>query len=320
MSTSNAPLPDKPLAGANAPLDEVMLAMDVVDTLRHDEAMLQKDLSSTDRRADLVTRLRNIYAAQGIEVPDHILEDGVTALEDERFAYHPPKAGLNRALGKIYINRSKWGRPLLFIAAMAGLAWTINYAAIEGPAKARAAQQAKLLAQDIPAQLEAARSKALGIASTDNARAQIMALYEDGQSAAQSGQAEQAQSLTDRLELLGLDLGQSYNLRIVSRPGESSGVFRLNDDNEAVKNYYLIVEAISPSGQIVPVTIISEEDQVTKRVEIWGVRVPAQIYNNVAADKGDDQIIQNAIIGSKPRGAIEPSYNVTVLGGKIVTW
>lgn len=320
MSTINSPLPDKALAGANAPLDEVMLAMDVVDTLRHDEAMLEKDLTSAERRADLVARLRSIYAAQGIEVPDHILEEGVSALEDERFAYHPPKAGLGRSLGKIYINRRKWGRPLIFIAAMAGLAWTVNYAAIEGPAKARAEQQASLLTEHIPARLESARSHALDIASTEELRALISTLYDEGVMAAQNGQAEPAEAVTERLEQLSFDLHQIYTVRIVSRPGESSGVFRLNDDNQAVKNYYLIVEAISPSGETLPITISSEEDQVTRRVKIWGVRVPAQVYNTVAADKQDDQIIQDAIIGTKTRGTLEPIYSVNVLGGRIISW
>ena len=58
-------------------LDDVMLAMDVVDTLRHNERMIASDLSADDREAALIERLRRIYKSQGIEVPDHILRDGV---------------------------------------------------------------------------------------------------------------------------------------------------------------------------------------------------------------------------------------------------
>ena len=36
-----------------APLDELMLAMDVVDTLRHKELVLARELSADDRDEDL---------------------------------------------------------------------------------------------------------------------------------------------------------------------------------------------------------------------------------------------------------------------------
>jgi len=42
--------------------------MDVVDTLRHETKLLERDLSVEDREAQLIERLREIYTAQGIEV------------------------------------------------------------------------------------------------------------------------------------------------------------------------------------------------------------------------------------------------------------
>src|SRR3712207_8628772 len=42
-------------------LDEVMLAMDVVDTLRHQESLVNRELSEEDRDAQLLQRLRDIY-------------------------------------------------------------------------------------------------------------------------------------------------------------------------------------------------------------------------------------------------------------------
>ena len=72
-------------------LDDIMLAMDVVDTLRHEREMIASDMNAGERREDLINRLRGIYNAQGISVPDDVLMDGVMALEEERFAYHPPK-------------------------------------------------------------------------------------------------------------------------------------------------------------------------------------------------------------------------------------
>ena len=64
----------------------------------------------------------------------------------------------------------------------------------------------------------------------------------------------------------------------------------------------------------------SEEDQQTKRVNAWGIRVSERVFNAVADDKADDQIIQNAVIGEKKRGKLDADYTIPVLGGRIVEW
>ncbi len=67
---------------AGAPLDDVMMAMDVVDTLRHAEKLVERELSSDERARQLKERLRQIYTSQGLAVSDRILDEGVAALED----------------------------------------------------------------------------------------------------------------------------------------------------------------------------------------------------------------------------------------------
>ena len=74
-----------------APLDDVMLAMDVVDTLRHNQDLVARELAGEARETQLIERLRTIYHQQGIEVTDAILKQGVAALEESRFVYTPPK-------------------------------------------------------------------------------------------------------------------------------------------------------------------------------------------------------------------------------------
>lgn len=320
MSTSNAPLPDKALAGADAPLDEVMLAMDVVDTLRHDHAMLEADLNSATREADLIARLRDIYTAQGIDVPDHILKEGVAALEDERFAFHPPKKGFGTSLAQAYISRGKWGKPILALAALLAFVWTTHYAIVSFPQQQDAKRVQVLLEETIPSALEEARNDALSVAKTDAIKSRINALYDDGLAAARSGDEDGARNAQRALTDLSTDLRASYAIRVVSRSDEYSGVFRIPDSNQAARNYYLIVEAVTPEGKTVPVTIASEEDQRTARTSIWGVRVPKSVFDQIADDKSDDQIIQNAIIGAKARGVLEPQFSVATSGGYILEW
>ena len=47
-----------PVGAAQPPLDDVMLAMDVVDTLRHDQLIVERELNEEERRAKLIERLR----------------------------------------------------------------------------------------------------------------------------------------------------------------------------------------------------------------------------------------------------------------------
>ena len=64
-----------PAAEPERPLDDVMIAMDIVDVLRHDERLVERELNDDKRRAKLIERLHNLYKGQGIEVPDEILEE-----------------------------------------------------------------------------------------------------------------------------------------------------------------------------------------------------------------------------------------------------
>ena len=75
--------------GAAPKLDELMLAMDVVDTLRHQEGLVEKALGEDSRDATLKERLRTLYEGQGLKVSDRILDDGIRALKESRFTYDP---------------------------------------------------------------------------------------------------------------------------------------------------------------------------------------------------------------------------------------
>ncbi|MEO7222836.1 MAG: DUF6384 family protein, partial [Devosia sp.] len=91
-----------------APLNDVMLAMDVVDTLRHNQDLVARELNGEARETQLIDKLRELYHQQGIEVSDAILKEGVAALGESRFAYTPPKPGLGVTLARMYVARKRW--------------------------------------------------------------------------------------------------------------------------------------------------------------------------------------------------------------------
>jgi len=83
-------------------LDELMMAMDVVDTLRHREELVLKEINDSDRREKLVKKIKDIYAAQGLDVPEDIITRGVDDLEEDtldkafsRAGHFPPDGFCN---------------------------------------------------------------------------------------------------------------------------------------------------------------------------------------------------------------------------------
>jgi hypothetical protein len=115
-------------------------------------------------------------------------------------------------------------------------------------------------------------------------------------------------------------LGQEYTLQIISRPGTPSGVWRYPDDSRTARNYYLIVEAVSPSGQRLKLPITSEEDGKVRVASEWGLRVEPQVYEQVRQDKQQDGIVNRKIVGTKKRGYLTPEYTVATTGGTITEW
>ena len=95
-------------AREQVPLNDVMLAMDVVDTLRHREDWINRELDQAGREAELMQRLRTIYASQGIAVSDEVLSQGIKALDENRFVYEPPKPGLATSLAKLWVHRGRY--------------------------------------------------------------------------------------------------------------------------------------------------------------------------------------------------------------------
>lgn len=413
-------------------LSEVMLAMDVVDTLRHQRSIVERELQSGDREADLIGKLRKIYADQGLEVSDEVIAEGVKAMREERFAYRPPPGGLKTTLARLYVNRGRWAKRAMWLliavaAVWAGYRYLYDMPAERGRSRlareinAQVSDQKERIAtlqirisaatgdlekvlQSVPAavsasarrlsdgarqslslsarqlgaadklgpvagidpnnletyatkiqqrlteqkgiidraqndlenaeaaigsirslgtdfnDLDSLRAEALKAAREKGVAEKIEALYNNALSAVKSGDLETAKTTRNALQYTRDVLGQEYTLQIVSRPGTPSGVWRYPDDSRTARNYYLIVEAVSPSGQRLKLPITSEEDGKVRVASEWGLRVEPQVYEQVKQDKQQDGIVNRKIVGSKKRGDLTPEYTVATTGGTITEW
>ena len=115
-------------------------------------------------------------------------------------------------------------------------------------------------------------------------------------------------------------LVQEYQLRIVSREGVRSGIWRVPQNNPNARNYYVIVEAVTTDGKRLAVSVTSEEDGKSHTVKQWGLRVKASDFEQIKRDKLDDGIINNNVFGLKKRGYLQPRYLIPTTGGAITQW
>ncbi len=410
--------------GATAPLNDVMLAMDVVDTLRHNQTVVERELNEEEREKALIVRLREIYASQGIDVPDSVLAEGVSALKEDRFTYRAPEPGLGRSLAKLYVNRGRWGRLMGSLAVLAGVVWAGYFAFVSWPEARRVQeaataqvqtfdltssrlnnetqrlerlQQAMATAEaDVPNELQGAAASLVASAEQDlvqakgqlasiqlperprsydasldvpigkstevlagvgltldavetrlrgiqslaslskqlpskqqavlkvskdpRADARANAILEAGNAALLSGDVEAASSAVDELDALLQQLNTSYELRVLNREGQLSGVFRVPPNNARARNYYLIIEALDSRGQPISVPVADEELGKTVTASVWGMRVSESVFNRIAADKSDDGIIQNNRFGQKEQGYLTPDYAIPTTGASITRW
>lgn len=302
------------------PLDEMMLAMDVVDTLRHGEAVAERELSGEARRARMIERLREIYRGQGITVPDRILAEGVDALEQNRFVYKPRTGGFAFTLARLYVRRAVIARTVGVLLLIGVVGWAGWRFLIEEP-RQQAAQQLQVeLTETLPQRLAALRAEIGEVATDPAVAAEAATVATEGTAAAASGNAEAARGAVAKLEATLSELKQTFEVRIVSRPGADTGVTRIPDDNPGSENFYLVVEAIGPDGRAIPRSIQSEEDGSTRTVSMWAVRVPEPVFEAVRRDKLDDGIVQDNVLGTKPRGSLSIAWRKQVLGGAITSW
>lgn len=316
MSETNVPA----RAAATAPvaldeprkLDDVMLAMDVVDTLRHRTRVVDMELNEAAREEQLVARLKEIYGAQGIEVPERILKDGVKALAEQRFVYKPPAETFSVKLAKLYVTRKRW-LPLTLTAlgTVAAIAAGLQLL-VFGPMNAEW--------QGMPTEISRVLADGQKLATDPTVDAQLASLAAEGQRAVANGDRGAARTQLQTMKAINDQLAQEYDIRIVARPGEDTVFWRESEEPPFGLNYYVVVEAVAPGGRVLKVPITSVETQKTDEVTIWAQRVNKVTLDRVAAEKAAGGGVVNDIFGRKARGELSPVFDEPVPGGAITNW
>lgn len=302
-----------------AKLDDLMLAMDVVDTLRHRDRLVERELAEDVREQQLIERLRELYKGQGLEVSDDILAEGVKALKESRFVYTPPKPGLGRTLATLWVNRATHGKWIGGILAALVVASGLYQFTIVRPREQAAIAAKTELTETLPRQLAAAHQAISTEAQVPAARQRADALLAQGRAALDRGNAADARQAVAELDRLAATLRQEYTLRIAGRPEDQTGFFREHASFQG-RAYFVVVDALDANGNAVRLPIRNDETSQTETVSRFAVRVPIETFNAVRDDKTKNGIVQNARLGEKRRGYIEPDFRIPVLESRITRW
>lgn len=317
---SGSPAPMNSAAAKPQTLDDLMMAMDVVDTIRYRDLLVARELGQGEQDEALRTRLRDIYRGQGIEVTDAVIDEGIKALKESRFVYTPPAPSFGRSLAYLWVARARiarWGGAAL---AAVLLIWGVYQFGIVGPRERAAIETRTEISETLPHNLQTAYEVVIADARVDAAKVQAATLLSDGKAALARQDATGARAAIGSLDDLHTKLLQTYELRVISRENEDTGVWRVPEVNQSARNYYLIVEAINPQERALKMPIRNEEDGKVREVTKWGQRVPQEVFDSVRADKRDDGIVQDRVLGEKLRGELEPRYRMRVLDGAITSW
>ncbi|WP_342360682.1 DUF6384 family protein [Terrarubrum flagellatum] len=304
---------------APAKLDDLMLAMDVVDTLRHRDRLVEKEFDEDARDEQLIARLREIYRSQGIEVSDSIIAQGVKALKESRFVYTPAPPGFKRKLAAMWVQRGQIGKWTAGALAALGIAGGGYHYTVTAPQQ-RAADAARIeLTQTLPRDLAAARQAIATEAKVPEAKQRAEAVVAQGVAALERADAPGARAALTELDRIATTLRQEYVLRIAGRPEDQTGFYREHPSFRG-RAYFVVVDAVDPQGRAVKLPIRNDETNQTETVSRFAVRVPQETFDAVRSDKARNGIVQNTRMAEKQRGYLEPDFKMQALEGRITRW
>ena len=289
---------------------EVLRVMDAAQVI-HERQQALEEHEAFDREA-AIRDIQRMYEELGDLVDSETVEEALDDYLSQRYAFAPTPPGVGRSLALLYIRRS-WiaRRVLLPAAAAAALIWGSIAGAGMMAERALAERHARLTT--LQAEGVRLHSAVLAEAAEDVARERAGDLGREAEARIAARDLEGLEEAVRRYQDLLDTVAKEYRIVV------TGGVWRYPDGTRDVRNHYLLVQALGTDGEPVSVTIRSEETGDTRRVRQWGERVPQEAYDRVAADKGDNGIIDDEEFGFKPRGFVTAERRYADIG-QITEW
>lgn len=321
--------------------------LDVARTLRRDSEIVQSELNKEELLATLKERLLAAAAAAGDTVTDAEVDEAIRIYFQNLHKYSDPPRSWRVFLAHLYVRRTLLAASAALCLLLVLGVWRLFLA--EGAPFSAAARQRQEAARQEAAQAAAKRQAADEAARRESAlhtarqtctdRAAVLRslteepaavenigrLEREAEAAFAARQTSQLERISQDLSTLEARLREEYEVLVVTGPGRRSGVERAFDDKSS--GYYLIVEAHTSDGRVLPRDITSRETGQTRRVTAWGEQVPRGVYERIAADKGADGAVDERLFAVKRTGWLDEEVRLAGVdgrplarGGRITDW
>lgn len=319
-------MPSAPHDLAPQSLPELLRIMDVATALRREREKAAAHLDFDEVKATLQQRLRATADEMGDPVTDAEIDAAIARYFAQLYQFREPPPSLQRTLAHLYVRRGKIAAGALVVLVLWLLVWWLFFAAA-GPwspaaRRARVAERQATLEADAQRRLDVVWKRftdllgtVLALAREDGARTEAQALRAEAEAARATGSAAAVEAVRSRLETLHGALAEAYEVRVVSRPNERSGVdaYYEDDAGRRLSGYYLVVEAVTPDGKVLTRRVRDSETDQVVQVRKWGEQVPQSVYDRIAADKRGDGVVDENLFARKLRGHLDEE--VVMRGG-----
>lgn len=291
--------------------------MDVASALRRERETAETQLDIATQKQHLRERLLATAAAAGEAVTAAEVDAAIEQYFSRQHRYEDPPPSWRRFWAHVWVLRTAC-LTLLALAVVLPLAAMAAVGAFTGgPAPAPAPRAAPPAGQAPPPLPAPAAAEVPGLAAAwatfertvaaleqlaadDDARQRVQAIRGRGAVAQAAGNLSDLQAAQRSLGELAARLEETYEVRIVSRPGEDSGVERRNAGRTS--GLYVIVEALDAKGRAIVRAVRDAESGRQRDVRKWGEQIPEAVWNRIVADKQADGIVDEALFARKERG------------------
>ncbi|MBC8117406.1 MAG: hypothetical protein H7062_23660, partial [Candidatus Saccharimonas sp.] len=304
-------------------LDEMLRVMDVATELRKQRETVEKEFAVDETKQMLRERLLAATSITGERVSEVEVDTAITQYFDTLYTYREPPASFNKTLAHLYVRRGQLSVTLVMVLALAGVGWYMLHTSAGMFSRTARSYREAVQQATSPADLsrrlqDNAKERAAELEkSVREMTDRIRAVSRDAEIPREVDrllreldvmkQQLDVKSLTELSRLttsLLNQLNEAYEVHIVSRPNEKSGIDRYFEDAEGkrVSGFYVIVEARDGSGNAIPRRVRNGETQQLEQVTRWAERVPQEIYDRIKADKKADGVLNETLFAVKQRG------------------
>jgi hypothetical protein len=310
--------PSLPSASEQPSIADLVRILDVAAEIRADRELASREFAVDETRKMLRERLLESARLTGDPVTPAEVDAAIEQYFQSLYTFREPRWSLSVLLAHAYVRRIWIALAGCVLMAIVSGGWVL-FNSSSGLLSPTARESRQIISAG--EQCEALGKQLLASSTDPQFKPLVDEQLTNVKLAAESRDRQSLTEIRQRFEQWQATLAEEYEIRIVADPKRQSGARRDFEDKEGkrVSGYYLIVEALTPSGKTLSRKLINAETQKVETVQSWGERVPQAVYERIRDDKKSDGILDERLFAVKRRGHLEPEVVIKDAAGKPIT-